>query len=44
MLLLLAVGFFIIGLSAGAMIENYRARVKWGFPLGPEWSPPKERR
>lgn len=35
-------GCLTIGVTIGALIENYRARVNWGFPLGKEWKPPHQ--
>jgi len=34
-------GAFCLGWSMGGTLENYRARVNWKFPLGPQWKPPQ---
>lgn len=43
-LFILAIFCLSFGTVLGALVENYRARVNWGFELGPEWNPPKDRR
>lgn len=36
------VGALALGIMIGGLIENYRARVVWGFPLGNDWRPPRQ--
>lgn len=33
------ISLFSFGVMVGGLIENYRARILWGFDLGTTWKP-----